>query len=202
MLARFVIDEAHCVSHWGHDFRKDYTKLELLKLEFPEAPILALTATARTKVANDTIRILRIPNCRKFNTGTLSLVSLFVLTYFLIPPGFDRPNLFFEVIDKAHFDILTYINQRYPNSTGIVYCMTKVECEVMADYLRDNGVSLVRSPRGIELTFLLRLLLPITMPASPNQKENLSSLPGYKRKLRLFVQQSPMVRLIWLCRTV
>ncbi len=74
MLARFVIDEAHCVSHWGHDFRKDYTKLELLKLEFPEAPILALTATARTKVANDTIRILRIPNCRKFNTGTLSLV--------------------------------------------------------------------------------------------------------------------------------
>lgn len=69
MLARFVIDEAHCVSHWGHDFRKDYTKLELLKQEFPEAPIVALTATARKKVAEDTIKILKIPHCRKFNTG-------------------------------------------------------------------------------------------------------------------------------------
>jgi superfamily II DNA helicase RecQ len=83
MLARFVIDEAHCVSSWGHDFRKDYGALSILKSEFREVPIVALTATARKKVADDTIRILSIPNCRVFNTG------------------YDRPNLYFEVLPKS-----------------------------------------------------------------------------------------------------
>jgi bloom syndrome protein len=69
MLARFVIDEAHCVSSWGHDFRKDYAQLQLLKNEFPEVPIVALTATARKKVADDTMRILQIQGCCTFNTG-------------------------------------------------------------------------------------------------------------------------------------
>lgn len=123
MLARFVIDEAHCVSHWGHDFRKDYAKLDILKIDFPEVPILALTATARKKVADDCLNILRIPHCRKFNTG------------------FDRPNLLFEVTPKSEFDILGYVKFRFPGATGIIYCMTKAECEVMADYLRDNGVA-------------------------------------------------------------
>lgn len=70
MLARFVIDEAHCVSSWGHDFRKDYAQLQLLKNEFREVPIVALTATARKKVADDTMRILQIEGCCSFNTGT------------------------------------------------------------------------------------------------------------------------------------
>lgn len=82
MLARFIIDEAHCVSAWGHDFRKDYAELQILKNEYPEVPIVALTATARKKVADDTVRILQIPNCRRFHTG------------------FDRPNLYFEVLEK------------------------------------------------------------------------------------------------------
>ena len=69
MLARFVIDEAHCVSSWGHDFRKDYAALDVLKEEFQDVPIVALTATARKKVADDTIKILNIPNCKRFNTG-------------------------------------------------------------------------------------------------------------------------------------
>lgn len=69
MLARFVIDEAHCVSSWGHDFRKDYAQLQLLKNEFREVPIVALTATARKKVADDTMRILQIEGCCSFNTG-------------------------------------------------------------------------------------------------------------------------------------
>jgi bloom syndrome protein len=82
MLARFVIDECHCVSAWGHDFRPDYGKLGLLKDEFPECPILALTATARKKVADDTKKVLRIPLAVSFHAG------------------FDRPNLFFQVVTK------------------------------------------------------------------------------------------------------
>jgi superfamily II DNA helicase RecQ len=78
MLARFVIDEAHCVSQWGHDFRKDYAKLGVLKIEFPEVPILALTATARRKVADDTTNILQIPFCKKFNTGLWFHESLLI----------------------------------------------------------------------------------------------------------------------------
>jgi superfamily II DNA helicase RecQ len=103
MLARFIIDEAHCVSSWGHDFRKDYGQLSLLKKEFPQVPIVALTATSRREVylsssilhshspndllfspqvSLDTMKILGIPNCKIF-TG-----------------GFDRPNLKFEVCQK------------------------------------------------------------------------------------------------------
>lgn len=79
MLARFIIDEAHCVSAWGHDFRKEYGQLGILKQMYPDAPIVALTATARARVADDTVSVLNIPNCTKFNTG------------------YDRYNLFFEV---------------------------------------------------------------------------------------------------------
>jgi superfamily II DNA helicase RecQ len=82
MLARFIIDEAHCVSSWGHDFRKDYRVLGLLKEEYPTAPIVALTATARPKVAEDIIKSLNIPTCSR------------------ITAGFDRSNLLFEVHPK------------------------------------------------------------------------------------------------------
>lgn len=102
-LARFVIDEAHCVSTWGHDFRKDYGALAILKEQFPEAPIVALTATARKKVADDTIEILRIPHCRKFHSGNLIFrfndkCIFYQNISFKI--GFDRPNLYFEVLKK------------------------------------------------------------------------------------------------------
>ena len=69
MLARIVIDEAHCVSSWGHDFRKDYGLLGLLKEEFPDTPVVALTATARPRVIEDTIKILNIPNCKRISAG-------------------------------------------------------------------------------------------------------------------------------------
>ena len=128
MLARFVIDECHCVSSWGHDFRKDYGQLGLLKAEFPQAPILALTATARKKVADDTKRILRIQQAVVFNSG------------------YDRPNLFFQVHEKPTKMtetlklLLGYIQTHPVNTTGIVYCMTKKECEETAEFLADNDV--------------------------------------------------------------
>lgn len=128
-LARFVIDEAHCVSSWGHDFRKDYSRLSVLKTTFPDIPIVCLTATARKKVADDCIRILSIPRCIRFSTG------------------YDRPNLFFSVTPKpdsqtdTHEAILNYILQSAPSqATGIVYCMVRKETEDLADFLRSHQV--------------------------------------------------------------
>ena len=128
-LSRFVIDEAHCVSSWGHDFRKDYARLNVLKQHFPDIPIICLTATARQKVAEDCMKILSIPHCVKFSTG------------------YDRPNLFFEVRSKpdslhdTHAAILEYILHSAPaQATGIVYCMARRETEELADFLRAHEV--------------------------------------------------------------
>jgi superfamily II DNA helicase RecQ len=180
MLARFIIDEAHCVSSWGHDFRKDYAALGALKQEFPEAPIVALTATARMKVIEDIVGILGMPHCRRFHSGQqriryICADSLFVLYHMntlsisrylgiwvsgsaavhmlsrpnsmcVLCTGFDRPNLVFKVIVKPPSlgatlqAMLTYILRTFPTSTGIVYCMTKRDCEMTADFLRDHGI--------------------------------------------------------------
>lgn len=128
MLARFVIDECHCVSAWGHDFRKDYGQLGVLKREFPDTPIVALTATARKKVAENTKKILNITNAHVFNSG------------------YDRPNLYFEVHEKPTSKIdtqkllLEYVRSHPSNTTGIIYCMTKKECEETAIFLTKNDV--------------------------------------------------------------
>jgi len=128
MLARYVIDEAHCVSSWGHDFRKEYGQLGILKQDYPDTPILALTATARKQVADDTKSILRIREASEFSLG------------------YDRPNLMFEVCEKpqkkdeANKFILELIHTFPAGTTGILYCMTKVECEHLADFLRANEI--------------------------------------------------------------
>ena len=128
MLARFVIDEAHCVSHWGHDFRKEYGQLHILKQDYPDVPIIALTATARQNVAADTKKILRITHAREFSLG------------------YDRPNLMFEVCEKpgkktdANQFVLYLIGTFPIGATGILYCMTKADCEQLADFLRSNGI--------------------------------------------------------------
>ena len=82
LLSRFVIDEAHCVSCWGRDFRKDYLELGIIKLNFPSIPIIALTATASEKVKIDIIDKLQLNNPYYFQCS------------------FNRPNLFFEVKEK------------------------------------------------------------------------------------------------------
>ncbi|KAL3662183.1 hypothetical protein V7S43_019079 [Phytophthora oleae] len=131
MLARFVIDEAHCVSQWGHDFRPEYSKLGLLKKTFPDVPLMALTATAPPKVINNVKKSLKITKGPVFSMS------------------FNRQNLTFEVRDKprgndmvAMEELYKLISKTYPrDAVGIVYCMTKQDCEDVANYLFDRGLS-------------------------------------------------------------
>ncbi|KAG5013684.1 hypothetical protein AAZX31_09G196600 [Glycine max] len=129
-LSLISIDEAHCCSQWGHDFRPDYKSLSILKTQFPRVPIVALTATATQRVQNDLIEMLHIPRCVKF----VSTVN--------------RPNLFYMVKEKSSVgkvvidEIAEFIQESYPNNeSGIVYCFSRKECEQVAKELRERGIS-------------------------------------------------------------
>ncbi|MQL85144.1 hypothetical protein Taro_017661 [Colocasia esculenta] len=122
-LARFVIDEAHCVSQWGHDFRPDYRGLGCLKLQFAEIPVMALTATATEAVRKDILQALRIPRALVLQTS------------------FDRPNLKYEVLSKAKDPLKQLgclIKDHFCNMCGIIYCLSKSECVNVCSYLNDK----------------------------------------------------------------
>ncbi|KAJ3681596.1 hypothetical protein LUZ60_014169 [Juncus effusus] len=129
-LSLIAIDEAHCCSQWGHDFRPDYKNLGILKIQFPKVPLIALTATATNKVQMDLMEMLHIPKSVKF----VSTVN--------------RPNLFYKVLEKSSVakvvieEISDFIKENYSNNeSGIVYCFSRKECEQVAKELRDNGIS-------------------------------------------------------------
>ncbi|EOD36303.1 hypothetical protein EMIHUDRAFT_70855, partial [Emiliania huxleyi CCMP1516] len=122
-LRRFLImlDEAHCVSQWGHDFRKDYKELCKLRHNFPQTPIMALTATATKQVAADVLNILGIRQTAAC---------------------FNTPNLRYEVLQKKKKcaeDLAKVIAQKHANQTGIVYCCSRRDCETLADELCKEG---------------------------------------------------------------
>jgi bloom syndrome protein len=125
-LARIVIDEAHCVSSWGHDFRPDYKMLENIKYDFPNVPIMALTATANERVRLDILRCLRPDN-----------------TLFL-KQSFNRENLFLEVREKNPSSVLAdvkdLINNRFCNQSGIIYCYSRALAERLAEQLHAEGL--------------------------------------------------------------
>lgn len=123
-LARFVVDEAHCVSQWGHDFRPDYTNLGQLRDEFPGVPFMALTATANERVKTDIKGSLKIRGCVELKSS------------------FNRKNLFYEIKPKhgkqVYADIQNLINTKFKGQTGIIYCSSKRSCEEVAGKLRQE----------------------------------------------------------------
>ncbi|KAK5979187.1 hypothetical protein GCK32_003563, partial [Trichostrongylus colubriformis] len=125
-LKVFAIDEVHCCSQWGHDFRPDYKFLNILKRQFPNIPLLGLTATATASVLSDVKNMLDIPNAVVFKAG------------------FNRLNLHYEVIQKPDGDftaeLAKLIKARFSNQSGIVYCFSRKDCEEVAAQLRESGI--------------------------------------------------------------
>ncbi|KAI0352602.1 ATP-dependent DNA helicase [Trametes cingulata] len=152
-LNRLVVDEAHCISEWGHDFREEYRRLGSFRDKFPDIPIMALTATATEGVQQDVIRSLKMARSR-----------LFVALH-----PFNRANLYYEVRylsspnPNAHMiDVYQYINNLHERrgraSSGIVYCRTRAVCDELAQFLRGKGLQAKAYHRGLSASVLDKTL--------------------------------------------
>ncbi len=121
--ALFAIDEAHCVSQWGHDFRADYLQLSVLQQVFPEVPRVALTATADVTTRQEIVERLGLDPDRQFVSG------------------FDRPNIQYRITQKQNprQQLLRFLKREHPNDAGIVYCLSRRKVEDTADWLTAQG---------------------------------------------------------------
>ncbi|NXN67939.1 BLM protein, partial [Himantopus himantopus] len=135
LLARFVIDEAHCVSQWGHDFRQDYKRLNMLRKKFHSVPMMALTATANPRVQKDIQNQLEMLKPQVF---TMS---------------FNRHNLKYDVLPKkpkkVAMDCLEWIKKYHPHDSGIIYCLSRHECDTTAAILQKEGLAALAYHAGL-----------------------------------------------------
>jgi ATP-dependent DNA helicase RecQ len=123
-LALFAIDEAHCVSQWGHDFRPEYIQLSQLAIDFPQVPRIALTATADRRTREEIIERLHLAGAAQFITG------------------FDRPNIRYQIVEAnaPRQQLLTFIRRHHSGKSGIVYCLSRRMVEEVAAWLADQGL--------------------------------------------------------------
>ncbi len=134
LLSLFAIDEAHCVSQWGHDFREDYLALNVLHERYPEAPRIALTATADDLTRADIITRLQLDKARIFISS------------------FDRPNIRYSIVEKdnARAQLLRFINDEHEGDAGIVYCQSRKKVEETAAWLNDEGIAALPYHAGLD----------------------------------------------------
>lgn len=133
-IALFAIDEAHCVSQWGHDFRPVYTELKILAQNFPKVPRLALTATADVPTRKDIIEKLNLENSRIFVAG------------------FDRPNINYTICEAKNpkKQLLEFIKENHQNDSGIVYCISRKKVEDAAKWLKEEGFNVFPYHAGMD----------------------------------------------------
>ncbi len=132
-ISFYAVDEAHCISEWGHDFRPEYRKIREMVEQIGRSPIIALTATATPKVQSDIQRNLGIPDAAVFKSS------------------FNRPNLYYEIREKvdAEREIIKFIKQN-PGKSGIIYCLSRSKVESLAQQLEINGIKAAPYHAGLD----------------------------------------------------
>jgi ATP-dependent DNA helicase RecQ len=133
-IALFAIDEAHCVSQWGHDFRPDYLGLSMLHERWPDVPRIALTATATTATRDEIARRLDLTGARHFTAS------------------FDRPNIQYRIVGKnePRRQLLELLRGEHPGDAGIVYCLSRASVDKTAEFLCDNGITALPYHAGLD----------------------------------------------------
>ena len=133
-ISFLAIDEAHCISEWGHDFRPDYRSLKSIITRIADVPIIGLTATATTKVEEDILKNLGMPDANRFKAS------------------FNRPNLFYDVRSKTkdvNKDIIRFV-RKYDGKSGIIYCLSRKKVEEIAQVLQVNGINAIPYHAGLD----------------------------------------------------
>ncbi len=133
-IALFAIDEAHCVSQWGHDFRPEYIRLSVLHERFPAVPRMALTATADFQTRAEIVERLQLRTAREFVSS------------------FDRPNIRYQIVEKENGrrQLLDFIRSEHAGDAGIVYCLSRKKVEETAEFLNDNGLHALPYHAGMD----------------------------------------------------